>query len=308
MCTSVLENFKDEWNPLRSLDRRWPECGMVLRFFAQLVKNRAMFFVLSKTLAVFLEPLVHPLLGLLLGRLAQWRRRQRLARFCYGFAITLPLLYGFIPLSSMPLRVLENQFPVPTLVATQPIDGIIVLGGHTADGVIAESRTQPQQNGRADRLTNGVALHRQFPEALLLFTGFSGKLQHAGWNEAKITGALIDMLGAPQDNILFETTSRNTYENAVNSKAVLVPQPGSRWLLVTSASHMPRSIGTFRAAGWTGLIPYPVDYQTATTAHKWYSLKDGMQLMRRSLYEYVGLLMYRVTGRSCDLLPKPPSP
>ena len=267
-----------------------------------------MFFVLSKILVVLLEPLVHPLLLVSLGRLAQWRRRRRIARFCYGFAIMLPLLYGFIPFSSLPLRVLENQFPIPSLASTQPIDGIIVLGGHTDDGGIAQSRAQPQQNSSADRFTYGVTLHRQFPEALLLFTGFSGKLQHAGWNEAKITGALIDALGVPQDNILFETTSRNTYENAVNSKAVLVPQPGSRWLLVTSASHMPRSIGTFRAAGWTGLIPYPVDYQTATTAHKWYSLKDGMQLMRRSLYEYVGLLMYRVTGRSSDLLPKPPSP
>ena len=70
-------------------------------------------------------------------------------------------------------------------------------------------------------------------------------------------------LGVPEAGIIYETTSRNTYENAVNSLDVAVPQPGSRWVLVTSAAHMPRAMGAFEAAGWKNITPYPVDFQTA---------------------------------------------
>lgn len=264
-----------------------------------------MFFVLSKTLAILLEPLLHPFLLLGLAAVCNWRRRRRLVRLCLGAAIILPLLYGAIPLSGLPLNHLENRFPIPDLASTSEIDGIIVLGGHTSRAQVSESRQQPQQNDRAERLTIGLSLHNQFPDALLLFSGFSGNLRSQGWDEAQTTTALLSALGISRDNILFESTSRNTYENAVNSKSVLVPQPGSRWLLVTSANHMPRAVGAFRKVGWTGIIPYPVDYQTPITPTARYDLEDGFIFVRTSLYEYVGLLIYRLTGRGDALLPAP---
>ena len=299
----MLENFKDGWNPLRSICRRWPEYGMVLRFFAGFVKNRAMFFLLSKTLNIFLEPLSHPFLLLALALIFSWRKRRRLAKLLTMAAVAVPLLYGFLPLSTIALRHLESQFPIPTMATMPDIDGIIVLGGHTGNALISETRNQPQQSSGAERFTHGLALHQQYPDSILLFSGFSGQLNPVGWSEAKTIRALLDLLQVAPDNILFEDTSRNTYENAKNSFDILVPQPGSHWLLVTSANHMPRAVGAFRKIGWTGLIPYPVDYQTATTPKVVYSLIDGIKIMRKTFHEYAGLVMYKVTGRSSNLLP-----
>ena len=85
---------------------------------------------------------------------------------------------------------------------------------------------------------------------------------------------------------------------------MLLPQPGSRWILVTSAAHMPRSMGSFEAAGWTGVIPYPVDYTTGTDFEQLYSLRLGFNSMRQTLHEIAGLVVYRLTARSSELLPR----
>jgi len=261
-----------------------------------------MFFVLSKTLSLVLEPLVHPFFLLLIALLARWRQRRRLQISCITLAIGLPLFYGFLPFSQGGLMLLENRFPIPKL-DERPIDGVIVLGGHTGSGLISQQRGQPQQNGSAERLTMGLKLHQQFPDVPLVFAGFSGNLFHQGWSEAKIVRELLFDLNMSHARILFEKTSRNTYENAVNSRQLLLPQPGSRWILVTSAAHMPRSVGSFEAAGWTGVIPYPVDYKTGTEFERLFSFQLGFEAMRGVFHEFTGLLVYRLTGRSSDLLP-----
>ena len=221
-----------------------------------------MFFAASKILAFVLEPLAHPYLLLVIAILLRWRRRKRAMRACLTLAVALPLLYGFLPLSLPPLQKLENRFAIPAL-ESGTVDGIIVLGGHTSPGWISESRDQAQQNRAADRLTKGLMLNREHPGSSLIFTGFSGALVHRGWSEAETIQRLVAELGVPQEGIIYEATSRNTYENAVNSLDVAVPQPGSRWVLVTSAAHMPRAMGAFEAAGWKNITPYPVDFHTA---------------------------------------------
>jgi len=261
-----------------------------------------MFFVLSKTLSIVLEPLLHPFLLLLAAFLARLMKRHRLKKACLVLAIFLPLAYGFLPLSQAGLMVLENRFPIPVL-ADRPVDGIIILGGHTDSGLVSEQRNQPQQGSAAERLTIGLALHRRYPTVPLVFSGFSGHLVPRGWNEEEIIRRLLAELGISTDRILFEDKSRNTFENGVNSRALVLPQTGARWILVTSASHMPRSIGAFEAAGWRGLIPYPVDYRTGTKINDYYSLSDGVDNMRTMLHEFAGLVMYRLTGRSTAFLP-----
>ncbi len=261
-----------------------------------------MFFVLSKVLSLVLEPLAHPFLLLIVAWLAGWRRRRRLQSTCVALAVGLPLLYGFLPFSQAGLMLLENRFPIPTL-DERPVDGVIVLGGHTGSGLVSQQRGQPQQNQSAERLTMGLRLHQQHPNVPLVFSGFSGKLFHRGWSEADIIQRILSDLNVSAARVLFEQTSRNTYENAVNSRQMLLPQPGSHWILVTSAAHMPRSMGSFKAAGWTGVIPYPVDYTTGADFEQLYSLRLGFNSVRQTLHEISGLVAYRLTGRSSELLP-----
>ncbi len=76
---------------------------------------------------------------------------------------------------------------------------------------------------------------------------------------------LLTALGVPQDRLILEAKSRDTYENAVFLKEELTRAgelgPGKRWLLITSAYHMPRAMGAFRQAGFD-VEPWPVDYRT----------------------------------------------
>ena len=261
-----------------------------------------MFFILSKTLSILLEPLAQPYLLLGIALVLRWRRRRSAMRICLGLAVVLPLLYGLLPLSTPPLQRLENKYAMPDLGAGT-IDGIIVLGGHTSPGWISDSRDQAQQNRAADRLTKGLMLHRQHATSTLIFSGFSGKLAPKGWSEAETTRRLVAELGVSEAGILYETTSRNTFENAVNSLDVAVPQPGSRWVLITSAAHMPRAVGAFEAAGWKNISPYPVDFRTAWQETGIFDLQRGIHNARRWLHEYTGLAVYWMTGRSTILFP-----
>ena len=261
-----------------------------------------MFFAMSKVLAFLLEPLAQPYLLLGIALVLRWRRRRRAMRVCLGLAVMLPLAYGLLPLSTPPLQWLENSHAIPSLDQGN-VDGIIVLGGHTSSGRISESRDQAQQNRAADRLTKALMLHREHAGSTLIFTGFSGKLLHRGWSEAETTRRIVAELGVPEAGIIYETTSRNTYENAVNSLDVAVPQPGSRWVLVTSAAHMPRAVGAFEAAGWKNITPYPVDFRTAAEETAIFDLRYGIENARDWLHEYVGLAAYWLTGRSTILFP-----
>ena len=186
-----------------------------------------MFFTVSKVLAFLLEPLAQPYLLLGIALVLRWRRD--------GVHAGLPRArrhasagIWMLPLSTPPLQWLENSYSVPALDQGN-VDGIIVLGGHTSSGRISESRDQAQQNRAADRLTKALMLHREHAGSTLIFTGFSGKLLHRGWSEAETTRRIVAELGVPEAGIIYETTSRNTYQNAVNSLDVAVPQPGSRW-------------------------------------------------------------------------------
>ena len=262
-----------------------------------------MFFILSKTLGLLLEPLIIPYLCLLCAVLAKWRRRRRLSQILLAVGIMLPLLYGVIPLSNQPVRFLENRIQ-PVDLAGRDIDGIIVLGGFTGDGFVAENRNQPTLGSAAERFTAALHWHNKYPDKPLVFSGFSGRLVPKGASEAEIVTQLLDHLMIDRSQILFEDKSRNTYENARNSLDLIVPAPGSRWLLITSASHMPRAIGSFRAAGWSNILSYPVDYQTPETGYsQFWDISRGVSLMRIALHEYAGLLVYWLSGRSSALLP-----
>ena len=262
-----------------------------------------MFFIFSKALDLVLEPLIIPYFFLGIGAIAKWRRWRWTTRLSITTAVTLPIIYGIVPVSSLPLQFLEGRISRGE-INEKHIDGIIVLGGFTGNGVVAESRNQYGLGGGAERFTATMALARKFPNTPILFSGFSGALIPIGWRESDSIRDLIHQLGGLNTNVLYEENSRNTYENAVNSRQIFAAEPGTNWILITSASHMPRAVGSFAAAGWTGIIPYPVDYQTPKSSYiKLWDIDYGVSLMRQSLHEYAGLLIYYLSGRSAALLP-----
>jgi uncharacterized SAM-binding protein YcdF (DUF218 family) len=182
-----------------------------------------------------------------------------------------------------------------------------VLGG-AVEQDLTEARGIPSLNGAAERMTEPVALMRRYPEARLVFTGGQGALLHGGLTEADVARQLWTGMGVPPERVFFETASRNTHENAVLARALAKPRPGETWLLITSASHMPRSMGVFRQAGWT-VVPWPVNYRTGSGINVWLnaSLPARLGEFEWSTREWIGMVAYWLMGRTDAVFPAPQS-
>ncbi len=263
-----------------------------------------MFFVISKLFWLVAEPinfiLILGVLGVLLS-LSPW------ARFGRGLAATAIILLaiaGFSPVGALLLRPLEDRFPPPAQMVAPA--GIIVLGG-ALDADLTFARGVPTLLAPAARLTAGVALARRFPKARLVFTGGSASISGKGASEAPAVRGLWLSLGVPADQMIFEEKSRNTWENAVFTRALVDPKPDETWLLVTSAWHMPRSMGIFRKAGFN-VIAYPVDYRTYGDARDFWPphmALDELGMVDNAMHEWIGLAAYHLAGRTDAWFPGP---
>jgi uncharacterized SAM-binding protein YcdF (DUF218 family) len=250
-----------------------------------------MFYWASKGFWALAQPSNLLLLLLLAGALAMARGRRRLASWLLYPGVLAFLLIGLFPVGSWLLLPLENRFPAPAEPPAE-IDGIIVLGGAVKFSV-ADRRGTLSLDDSAERDITMIELARHYPGARLIYTGAGN------WPPFARRHGLGERL-------VFEDRARNTYENAVFSKQLAAPRPGERWLLVTSAAHMPRAVGVFRQVGWP-VIPYPVDYRTTgeleilvvpEVAQRWNEFDDALKA-------WIGLVAYWLTGRSSAPFPAP---
>ncbi|MBT5561067.1 MAG: YdcF family protein [Rhodospirillaceae bacterium] len=265
-----------------------------------------MFFYLSKIFWFFANPGNVLLIVLCLGAALVFRRRDKLGRRLLAIAAVLSLIVAVVPIGVNLIIVLENRFPVVHQLP-EKVDGIIVLGG-VVDEVVTKSRGQISIGGAVERLTEFASLSKKYPNAKLVFTSGSGKLLTQDIKEGDAVGPSLEGLGVDINRVQIENQSRNTYENAVMSKQLVNPDPAETWILITSAFHMPRTVGIFRQVGWKAL-PYPVDFQftneflfTLT-----FNLIGGYGLLSQAIHEWLGLIFYRLTDKTDSLFPGPDS-
>ncbi|MBN9218527.1 MAG: YdcF family protein [Mesorhizobium sp.] len=262
-----------------------------------------MFFVISKLIEFFLLPSnLVALLGLA-GILAMLLGKSRLGRACIVASILALTIFGWSPLGPAALMVLEDRFPQPTL--DKPVTGIILLGG-AVDTHISSDRYTLAINEAGERLTATVDLSRRYPDARIFLSGGSGHIGGAGTlTESQVARDILISLGVSPQRIDMEERSRNTCENGTESATSVQPKPGELWLLVTSASHMPRAVGCFRAAGFDA-TPYPVDYRTRGAAdlkRPTSSISVGLAETDLAAHEWFGLLSYRIAGLTAEMFP-----
>lgn len=266
-----------------------------------------MFYLLSKLLGALVQPTGLILLCLLAGLWQLRRRRERAGRRLIVAATLAYLIGGVSPLAHILALPLENRFPRPDLAAIgDAIAGVIVLGG-AQDTLVARSRQAVALTDAAERLTDPVALLRALPGRPLVFSGGGNQLLYDSVSEADVAKAFYDGLGIDPARIWLERDSRNTHENAVFTARLLRERglAGRRFLLVTSAYHMPRSVGCFRAAG-IDVVAWPVDYRTRGWSDLWRLFaqpSDGLKRLDEMTREWIGLVAYRLTGRIPALLP-----
>jgi uncharacterized SAM-binding protein YcdF (DUF218 family) len=263
-----------------------------------------MFFVVSKILGFLSWPSnVLIVLGLV-GAFLLSTRFARAGLQCLLASVLLLAICGFSPLGNALMLPLEQRFPAWDPAHGAP-DGTVVLGG-AFDTIVAPARGEISLNEAAERMTSAVELARKYPKAKIVFSGGSGQILYQGSTEAELAERLFANLGVP-GRLIVEDRSRDTDENAKFSKPIADPKPGERWLLVTSAHHMPRAIGAFRRAGFA-VEAYPVDWRTRgpeDLARPFRFASDGLKRTDVAVHEWVGLVVYWITGRSSELFPGP---
>ncbi len=256
------------------------------------------FFLASKLFGAALKLETWLLAMALVVFWASLRHNLRVARI-FSTALCLTILgIGVLPLGDVLLRPIETVFPIDRDL--RAVDGIIVLGG--AEDVPASRQAgQPQLGESGDRYIAALTLAHRHPTARLLFAGGSGRLRDVAGlvvSEAAIAEQIFRAQGIARERMLFESRSRNTAENARLSHALANPGADERWVLITSAFHMPRAVDSFAAAGWQNIAPFPVDFRTrAWSEGLGWNFQRNLGLMNTALRERVGRVVYAMTGR-----------
>jgi uncharacterized SAM-binding protein YcdF (DUF218 family) len=265
-------------------------------------EKHSMYFLLSKTLGSLLTPTTFITAVGLLGLLLLLFRLVRLGRALVTLSVVLLVIGGLTPIGYFLLAPIENRFPIWNAAEGEPA-GVVVLGG-SIDTELSSGRGFAVVPVAADRLVAAAELARRFPTIPIIFTGGSAALFSQEAREADYVTNYFERLGLPKDRVILERASRNTMENASFTKAIANPKPSERWLLVTSAFHMPRSVGLFRNAGFS-VEAYPVDY--LTPGHPVW-IDRPMEALHRTdvaCREWMGLIADWILGKSEELFPSP---
>lgn len=254
----------------------------------------SVFFVLSKLLLFLLKPLTWIavcMLASLFSRNALRKKRLLLASLLFLF------LFGNTVLFNECMLRWEGRRS-----AIQEPDGAgvaIVLGGYASwDSV----RSRGQLTEAGDRLFGAVRLWHSGHVRKVLLSGGTGDLFQKQRSEATFVRRMLQEAGLPDTAIVTESASRNTHENAIFTRQLCDSlKINGPFYLLTSAAHMPRSLGCFRKAGME-VVPYPQHF--ISKAGRGYDFQDyvlpsaGILFQWEALLkEWMGMLAYKATGK-----------
>ena len=263
-----------------------------------------MLWTASKIFWILAQPLTLVGLCLVLGLvLLVVLRRKRFGGLFILLGLGLLALAGFTNIGALLLLPLENHHPRPTAFPDNA-SGVIVLGGGTVNSVSTARQTYTLSDA-GERYVEALRLAQAHPDVPLLVSGGVGVLLADRETDAQSVKRMFDGFALGTAQVRYEPFSRNTYENARNSAALLDPQPDAPYVLITSAYHMPRAVKLFQKARFT-VVPWPVDFRTKGNDVFALSIIDAAgNLSRASLAmrEWVGLFVYWLTGRIDSPLP-----
>lgn len=232
--------------------------------------------------------------------LALWERTRALGRRAVAAGVIAFVVAALLPVGDWLLLPLERRFPV---LGQCRFDGVILLGG-SIGATEVNGRIEEELNEAADRVRYAASLARRSPEAPILISGGQALPRAGARSEAEAMAQLLQELGVSSEQMRLETSSRTTAENAhqISRDRALRPR---RWALVTSAFHMPRAIGVFRRHG-VDVVAAPTDWRVDEGAPlmSW-SVSSRLETLDLAAKEYVGLIAYRLAGKTGELFPAP---
>ncbi|MDA3911531.1 MAG: YdcF family protein [Bacteroidales bacterium] len=265
---------------------------MAFQNINKLLYNRSVFFIASKILRVFLSPLVWITILLILALL----KKESIKKKQLFIAVTAMFLFFSNPFIADEFM---RQWEVPAIQQEkmEKYDvGILLTGMCTYDSQFKRTNFE----NSSDRLLQCMDLYHKGKIQKIFISGGSGKLREPDFLEAKLLYDFLIQSGIPKEDVAYETKSRNTHENAIESARYLQPQTSdSTFLLITSAYHMRRAAACYKKAGFecdyystdrfTGARKFHIEHlivPSISALHRW-------EILFR---EWTGIIMYKLNG------------
>lgn len=224
--------------------------------------------------------------------------RIRLGRNLLASSVIGFFLFGYSSLAELLIIPLDTRFPPLNLDSAAPPDGIIVPGGMINDYAVEKRGALAEFSGDGAEAVPTVAiLAKRYPEARIITSGV---------NEADGAKRLLMRFGIDPARIRSDPSAGTTRQNIHNILGLVGRNQEETWWLVASSHRMPRLMGTFRKAGFDP-VPYPVDFRWLPPFRPdwFYGFRKGLALTDAATHEWIGLLFYRLTGRTDELFPGP---
>jgi uncharacterized SAM-binding protein YcdF (DUF218 family) len=261
-----------------------------------------MFLYLSKLLPLFFYPLGFACICLVVA-LITFVSRPRIAKIAIALSLFILLATSNDWAADYLMRSLEWQHLPSSQLPNS--EAIVVLGGSTRSAFPPRVTVDLSEQG--DRVIYAAQLYRQGKAPFIILSGGRIDWKSGGTPESTDMASILTSLGIPKKAIIEEPNSLNTYENAVNIKKILEQRSIKKVLLVTSASHMPRSLLIFKRQA-IDVIPATCDLLVSqneidelTKTPKSFLLNllpDSKNLddFTVALKEYIGLFIYKLRG------------
>ncbi len=259
-----------------------------------------MSFYLSKILLFFINPLHIILFFIFSGVIINIIFKNTFHKLFYLIAFIIFFIVAVLPTGDLLYFQLEKKFHNPIVLPSQ-INGILILSGAT-NPQLSYVHNKIHLNGSVERLIESIILIQRYPEAKIIFSGGSGSSFDQELTHADVARKFFNQLNIDTNKIIFESKSRNTYENIIYSKKIAEPKSEDNWIIVTSASHMIRATNIGKKLGWH-FFPYAVDFQTSKKITRLPSLNflGNMSRFNASSHEWIGLISYYIMGRTSKI-------
>jgi len=267
-----------------------------------------LFYHVSKFLWGFAAPSNFLVIWLVLGAVlyftTQAGRRACIGRFMLLSGLSFAVIVMVFPIGSWGLSLLEERIPQPKELPAE-VAGIIVIGGSESENVAAVRGTTYTSFPTMNRMLVFKMLADHYPKADLMYAGGTTRVQtHAQMRQADIAARVMEIMQGTERKVIYERESRTTFENARNAANIIGEKRKQPWILVTSATQMPRALGTFRQQGWN-IIPMPTDYSSEGMWKPLYSIDfiKNLATFQTMTREIIGMIGYYAGGKSDELFP-----
>jgi uncharacterized SAM-binding protein YcdF (DUF218 family)/pterin-4a-carbinolamine dehydratase len=263
-------------------------------------------FIFKKIIASFLYPLPLSLLISLLGLYLLWfTAKQKTGKILVSVGVIILTLFSCSVISNKLLRPLERKYDSFEMRGSSSVSKtedestlkyVVVLGGgHTSDSEFPLM----SQIGRSSlvRLIEGIRIYREYPGSKLIV---SGGIIFDPVPEAEVLARVAIETGVPESDIILESKSKDTKDQAKFIKPIVGNEP---FVLVTSASHIPRSMALFKKLGMNP-IPSPIGHRVSEeqgfSSHSFFPGTVNLRKAELAIHEYLGLVWSKLRDQQQD--------